>query len=518
MKLEDIISLIRLVLNKERRGAVKASEIREAIRHAERDLFSELLSIYKTTSVLPNKLQPFRASATKAFTAGSADLSTEAVEEIVAAEMRDLSGGSDRHWDAIVARDDVQWTRRRLSDIVPDEGGANPLHRYTQQVNGTTELLELPAEFLKFEGAWVTIGGERFPVQLVGADKWGSKKMSDLITDPENPEEPLWLNIEEDMIVVGSFTGDSAPVPSNVIKVMSFETILNGERHEGIVVAPDKFNSRSFDDLYKDGGVMKEHISKTESTITLTAGVGDLPKDFIRDGGVFYSGTRQGTVLDSKAYLDRVNSNFLAPTVEKPIARIVNGQVEVAPSSISSIKLQHYQFPNPKQSVLTVENGVIRVYPEPTEGVYVKSLKNPSERRPQIKVDNGNVQVSPFGTNDVTVEFLAFPTLKAPIVRLIKAEDTAGASPTHSMSVECLPANLDSGIIHYITKLIPSDYAWTISGRDYVFNSGGSTDTMFGDESVPDIASKALIYLGVSKQNGDAAQIEMLKQADKTKA
>jgi hypothetical protein len=511
MKLETIVKLIRLILNKERRGMVKASEIADAIQAGERDLYSELLSSYRTNGVIPNKLQTFRVPGTISPSSGSATVTSLSVAELVSAEFQH----EGRYWDAIVARDDNQWVRKRLSDSMPDQVEPNPKHRMMTRLSGSGQFITLPEGFVGVEAIWVEVAGQRYPVQLVEGDKWGSRKLSDLITDPERPEEPLHLNIEESNIAFGLFTDGSVDMPSRLIKLMSFENVVGGDRWEGVVVSPEEFYSRSFSDLYMKKFQQKKHLSQFDEEITISAGLGNLPADYIDHMGVFYAGGLsevEGKILDSREFLDRVNSSILAPGIDNPIARIVAGQIEVRPISITKIRLQLYKFPSPRQPIGTIEGGKFRMYPEPTESVFIKALANPSVLRPQARIYDGKIEISPSGTNTVYVDVLQFPSNKMAMCRLLRAEN-----PTTDV-VQVIPDALTAGRINYIKKLTPAVYAFTVSGRDYVFNSAGSTDTMFGPEAIPDIASKALVYLGVPKQNADAAQFEAIRQGDKTKA
>ncbi|RLD00731.1 MAG: hypothetical protein DRI46_06625 [Chloroflexi bacterium] len=508
-----MVSLIRLVLNKERRGQVKPAEIATAIQSAERDLYAELLDLYRHKGVLSSRLLSFKASVTKTFTAGVVDVSVDDIEEITSAEFASAAGV----YDAMVAQNDGQWTSRKLSDVLGPEGQEiNSLSRYIQYVTSTDRFIELPSSFLRFEGGHVTVDGDDFPIQFVTPEQWVSRKVSDFIDDKERPDEPFWLNIEEDLLSAGLFTEDSSPLPAGVLKMLSFDNIIDGVRYEGIVASPAQLSSVGIKDLYEDDAIMKKHVVEVESTVSLVSGSAPLPEGFVKESGVFYVNGREGVILDSKAFMDRVNSTLLAPTEEKPIAKIHGGMIDVLPASIASITLVHYKFPNPKQPVGTIENGVFRVRPEPTEGIYIKTLKNPSARRPIVKIVDGVAEIKPYGINPVTIEFIAFPTEKAPIVRHYRVESTAGLDTVSRVYVR--PDSLTQGELYFLRRLAVSVYAWVVYNRDYVFDEANSTDTMFGDDAVAELASKALIYMGVSKENASAAGLETMRDQAKQSA
>lgn len=84
--------------------------------------------------------------------------------------------------------------------------------------------------------------------------------------------------------------------------------------------------------------------------------------------------------------------------------------------------------------------------------------------------------------------------------------------------VRVLPETLSSIDINYLKTPIKAVYATTISvnGRDYIFDEGNSTDVEIPEHRSPEILAKTCKYLGVSLNQADLAQFELLKnQTDK---
>jgi len=513
MRLELIVKLIRLILNKERRGQVKPSEINTAIQNAERDLFNELVDLYRYKGLLSDRLVPFKQATNVTFTNGIVDASSIGIEELVSAEI-DVDG---ELFDADIAVNDKQWTSKNLTNILDQNGmEKKSISRYIETIITSAGSVPIPPNFIRFEGATVNVSGEDYPARLVSAKDWAARKMSDLVTDPEKPDEPVWLNIEEDELDSSGFADGSIRLPENVVKLIAFDNVVDGERYEGVVVAPGQLNSSGIKDLYEDDGIMKKHISEIESEVFLTAGIGSLPNTFVRDAGVFYYNDHEGVILDNKSFMNRANSTLIPPTEEHPIARISGGMIEVLPRSIQSIKLIHFNWPNEKQPVGTIEGGQFRMIPGPKESVFIKTIKNPSVLSPIIKIEDGNFVIKPNGINEVKISYVGYPTDRAPIVRATRHENTDGGPGVDIVMLK--PSRSTEGVLYFIKKLVTSEYRWVVYNRDYVFDDVNSTDTMFGDNAVAEIASKALIYMGISKENVQAAQLEQLKDNAKNQA
>ncbi|HDY89716.1 MAG TPA: hypothetical protein ENH82_16580 [bacterium] len=80
------------------------------------------------------------------------------------------------------------------------------------------------------------------------------------------------------------------------------------------------------------------------------------------------------------------------------------------------------------------------------------------------------------------------------------------------------PAAVVAGNFYYIK--VPTDFVYAVTydsdGRGYAFDEGSSTDTEFGENAIDDIVSRALKYLGVSKQNKGAFELGMVNDNDNT--
>ena len=77
-----------------------------------------------------------------------------------------------------------------------------------------------------------------YPAELVNAEKFISQKLSDIIPDPENPNNPLHYNTKKETITLSSEVGD---LPADFVKEISFE--VAGE--EGVILEADEFYDRA---------------------------------------------------------------------------------------------------------------------------------------------------------------------------------------------------------------------------------------------------------------------------------
>lgn len=496
MSIESIVETIKLLLNKHRKGMVKESYIKTAIQNAEIDLYNELLNEFRKTGIVPVKLYPFLKSAAGAFTAGLYDISSDG-RELVSCQ---IQSGTD-YWDAKVARNDKEWTSRKLSDLIPDpERPDNPLFKYmkTLTINGSASAA-LPSGFIKEVAGYVTIGGEDFKAVLLSPEKWGTKDILDALENPEKSLEPDINSISEAVLTAASLSTGSATAPLNLVKAIGFSVKdSSGKEWDGYLVPFSKFKSRNFKDLIEDGEI-KKHLSVVDEQITINLGdgSGNLPSTFIKDRGVFYMDYEEGLILSDEDYWDRANSYFLPPTIYDPIARIEGGKIWTQPLGALSIVLPFYKFPTDKTPVGAIGNGKFHIEPIPTGDVTIRYIKFPSERRPVFKVEGANVYVSPVQANDFKFTYLEYPTEKAPLVRFQLGK------------IECAVASLATANLkaNYIKKITPSIYIWNTSGRDITFISGTSE---FNDDATSDIVAKALKYLGVSYQDSSSVQFEKI--------
>lgn len=227
MRIEAIFESIDLATNKNRRGYFKVSQKQTAVRNAIRDLHSELLQSFKKEGVLPDKLRPFRKTATVSFTSGSASLPAD-FSDIIACQ----STVGSNEYEAKIARTDIDWVRRNKADLFKD---------------------------------------------------------------------------------INSF-------------------------------AP-------------------EHWFKKKATIALTSGVGSLPSDYVEHLKTFEAAGKEGNILDEEEFTELTESSICAPSASEPVGRIYANQIEVAPSTITSIDLMYYAFPNQYVPLVRTMGSTIEILP-----------------------------------------------------------------------------------------------------------------------------------------------------------
>lgn len=105
---------------------------------------------------------------------------------------------------------------------------------------------------------------------------------------------------------------------------------------------------------YRDSNtdVIPEPVKKfvTTQPVVITSGIGSLPA---AAGLIFHKeitfttsdGGSEGEWLHPEAFDDRLRSLILPPSSEFPIAKIQNGTIIIAPSSITKINLTYFRLP-----------------------------------------------------------------------------------------------------------------------------------------------------------------------------
>ena len=507
-KLQNIVDTINLVAKKTRRGLIKPNDIKLSIQAAERDLYDELLNTFRLTGILPKKLEAFKVRyVDKNFDAdGLIDLTADAspLKEILSCLIEYTSGDGQRRADLVKV--DSDWAKKEIDKILDPKAPEKPLSDYidssTLAGDGVSNSIVLPETFLKVLGGYTTVSGERFESFEVSSKKWASRKLSDLIPDKDNPDDPLYRNINESTI---SLTSGKGSLPADFIKATLGYVTVDGGDYDVKFVSPEAFKRRNLSDLVKDGEI-NQHLQEVTESIALTNGVGSLPDYFVKDRGVFYleegGDSYEGIILDSDEFLDRKNSDILTPSTEEPIARITGGTIEVAPNTVSSIKLIFYKYPTDKTPIATVYGDTIEVAPSSLASIKVRYYKHPVIERAIFKVEGNTLYVAPTpdAGEDFNVTYISFPTKRRPMIRTIGSK------------IYALPKGVtNSTEVTYVKKLTVSEYAWSTSGRDITFDSGSSTDTEFDEDSIDEIIAKALKYLGLSIQASDIAQLENIK-------
>lgn len=84
MVIEHIFDTIQLILNKNRRGSIKVSQLRIAVKAAVTDFYNEELDDYRVTGIIPSSLKPFvKDSSTLTLTSGVVATPNDFTKEII---------------------------------------------------------------------------------------------------------------------------------------------------------------------------------------------------------------------------------------------------------------------------------------------------------------------------------------------------------------------------------------------------------------------------------------------------
>lgn len=84
---------------------------------------------------------------------------------------------------------------------------------------------------------------------------------------------------------------------------------------------------------------------KTSSSITMTAGLGDLPADYAyRTNASASNDTIEVTIVPESEWFSVINDSIAPPSTSRPYIAIRN-QVQVVPSSVTPIKLYYLKKP-----------------------------------------------------------------------------------------------------------------------------------------------------------------------------
>jgi hypothetical protein len=82
MVIEHIFKAIRLILNKDRRGFVKNSQIDTAVRMAIYDFVNDYVKIYSETGVISSEIKRLLKTSSLTLASGSATLPTDFIKEV----------------------------------------------------------------------------------------------------------------------------------------------------------------------------------------------------------------------------------------------------------------------------------------------------------------------------------------------------------------------------------------------------------------------------------------------------
>jgi hypothetical protein len=500
MKIQRVGTDIKNIIRKNRSGAIKEVTIGESIIHAEKDLFNDLIAAYRGNGYLSELLHPFVVkNETVAFASG---IGTTANVPVVALNGSVADPTSGVLFNPVTILDDPKKFRTGSIDeiMVGPEGQKSPNSAYLEKVSIAALPASLPPHFIQAKGAYTTVGGEDYQAIELKPEEWGTRDIAKISSGEEQNVSDL--NIVETTITAANMSTGKVAVPAGFVKLLSGTATISGTKYECTVVQPEDFDSRRFKEIAINGDI-KPNLSIVKATISLTGGIGDLPADFVQDKGMFQAGDAEGIILDTEEFLDRNNSVILAPDLEEPIARVFNDQIEVSPSSISTIDIYYYAFPTAKNPAVTVIDNEIHVYPIPAVDIDFRYVRNATTKRSVFSMVEGGALIDPDpGTsgNPLTIMCYVFPSARNPIARV------------SSSTLEILPSSITSSTFTYIKELTSAVYAIALrgDGRGYEFSVGTSTDTQFGENATQELVARALKYLGIPYKDQAATQLDKI--------
>lgn len=125
-----------------------------------------------------------------------------------------------------------------------------------------------------------------------------------------------------------------------------------------------------YGNLYDKEGAETQQLSqdalkpfKTSGDVSLTAGVGSLPADYVHaispachtsDSTIY-----RVDIVTDKEWVARQSNSVTAPSTTYPIARIYGSSVAVKPTTISTLTLHYYKRPTEPVYAATLSNGVM---------------------------------------------------------------------------------------------------------------------------------------------------------------
>ena len=96
---------------------------------------------------------------------------------------------------------------------------------------------------------------------------------------------------------------------------------------------------------------------KKTATVALTSGVGSLPTDYAYDSMVRTTAGIEAKVIDDKDWSFWSNRITAAPTNEKPIVRLEGSNIELYPTTVTSINISYWSLPTDVEWAYTISNG-----------------------------------------------------------------------------------------------------------------------------------------------------------------
>lgn len=488
--IEKVHKIIRDTIRKYNGGYKSPEQIDLVVNRASLDLFMTLLGQYRETKIFPDLLETFKKRAVITLTAGAGVISDNAYADAIMAST--LLSGSE--FPARITDNDMFWKKRDIVSLL--EGKTEEeVQKYIKTITATTATTDLPENFVK-EIA-VSVGD--YDAKIVPTARWNTKQITDLDADFTNPTEPLHRYVDRVIL------RDGDELPANFVKELSVASIIDGyQKYEGIITSPENFYSKVIENLIPDMNQGKRQnylfIENIDYNISST-NIFDLPNDFV-EGITIFSRVGQekyeGVILSEVEFLDRKNSLLLAPTIEKPIARIFDNKIEFFPSNGGNYTLSYYKFPSEERPLVTVSNNRISVRPDVE--VELTYYKYPTERRPIVKFEDQKMFIKPFSTN-AELNYYAFPVERDALVRISGTD------------IICDPSTVTQLALYYLVYPREGVFNYTVAqnGRDITYNPTNSVDLNWKPTAISDIISRALLYLGISLTDQNLLLEEKLK-------
>lgn len=327
-------------------------------------------------------------------------------------------------------------------------------------VDGSGSLNESDPEIIKISSV---VGGSEFEAKIARTDdEWLSRRASDMVTDINNPDNPLHWYIKS--IEITDDAGTS--IPTDFIKeIGAYSELSDARRYEGKVVSPANFYSKSLLTLIEDPNNPSDPLHLNRASEEIIAFPHDLNQDFIKPIGVEIEITDEkykGAVVEAENFSTKVLEDLIPDRNKLQellhlfsdfhvfTLAVVDAGVKDLPADFvdhentvfiqdvdgnrfEGIILPHNEFldrvnssllpPDAENPVATIYNNKIEFFPKPTVDPYTYVLpykKFNCDRYPIVKVEDNQVHLRgdlPEGAK-IHFHYLKHPTETRAIVKL----------------------------------------------------------------------------------------------------